>query len=168
MKNLSWRLTVTMWLAAFVCWGGITSSRAADEAAAGSPERMERLEQRINELTQRQAQMRRPEGGPDRAQPAPMQNRERMANGAPLQNMPGPGNPGVPGAAAAKIWKDIAGMLHLCFLIGIIFNVLTAMWIFSDIRKRGEGSGVFVALALLAGAPAAVIYCLARIGDRKI
>jgi xanthosine utilization system XapX-like protein len=35
-----------------------------------------------------------------------------------------------------------------------------------DIRKRGEGSVIFVVLALVAGVPAAIIYTLVRIGDR--
>jgi len=42
-----------------------------------------------------------------------------------------------------------------------------AIWIFTDIRKRGEGHGIFVALALLAGIPTAIIYALVRIGDKK-
>jgi hypothetical protein len=52
-------------------------------------------------------------------------------------------------------------------LVGIVFNILLAVWIFTDIRKRGEGSGIFIVLALLAGIPAAIIYTLTRIGDRK-
>ena len=42
---------------------------------------------------------------------------------------------------------------------------MLASWVFTDIRKRGEGSGVFIALALLAGIPAAIIYSLVRLGD---
>ena len=45
--------------------------------------------------------------------------------------------------------------------------ILLAIWICTDIRKRGEGSGIFIALALLAGVPAAIIYTLVRIGDKK-
>ena len=52
-------------------------------------------------------------------------------------------------------------------LVGFIFNILVAVWIFTDIRKRGEGSGLFIALALLAGIPAAIIYAIVRIGDKK-
>jgi len=48
----------------------------------------------------------------------------------------------------------------------ILCNLLLAVWIFMDIRKRGEGSGIFVVLALVAGIPAAIIYSLVRIGDR--
>jgi len=48
-----------------------------------------------------------------------------------------------------------------------ICHVLLASWIYTDIRKRGEGHGIFIILALLAGFPAAVVYALVRIGDRK-
>jgi hypothetical protein len=48
----------------------------------------------------------------------------------------------------------------------IVCNILLAIWIFTDSRKRGEGSGIFIALALLAGVPAAIIYSLVRIGDK--
>jgi hypothetical protein len=44
---------------------------------------------------------------------------------------------------------------------------LAAIWIYTDIRKRGEGPGIFIALALIAGVPAALIYAVVRIGDKK-
>ena len=58
------------------------------------------------------------------------------------------------------------GVLRLVSLVWIVCNILVATWIFTDIRKRGEGAGIFIALALVAGIPAAIIYCLVRIGDR--
>ena len=42
-----------------------------------------------------------------------------------------------------------------------------AIWIYTDIRKRGEGSAIFIAMALVAGIPAALIYALTRLGDKK-
>jgi preprotein translocase subunit SecY len=44
--------------------------------------------------------------------------------------------------------------------------VLLVVWIDTAIRKRGEGSGIFIALALVAGVPAAIIYSLVRIADK--
>jgi hypothetical protein len=41
-----------------------------------------------------------------------------------------------------------------------------AIWIFTDIRKRGEGPAIFIAVALIAGIPSAIIYSLVRIGDK--
>jgi hypothetical protein len=79
-----------------------------------------------------------------------------------------PSAPGVPRLAAdARPGKKIADMLGLILLVAFVFNVLVAIWIYNDIRKRGEGPGIFIALALLAGVPAAIIYALVRIGDRK-
>ncbi len=63
--------------------------------------------------------------------------------------------------------KTIGDVVGLGVLIWILCNILLAIWIFTDIRKRGEGPAIFVALALVAGIPAAVIYSLVRIGDRK-
>jgi hypothetical protein len=49
----------------------------------------------------------------------------------------------------------------------LVVHVLLAVWVFGDIRKRGEGSGIFIVLALLIGIPGTALYLLARIGDRK-
>ncbi len=46
-------------------------------------------------------------------------------------------------------------------------HILLAVWIFLDIRKRGEGHGIFIALALLAGFCAAILYALVRLADTK-
>jgi hypothetical protein len=46
-------------------------------------------------------------------------------------------------------------------------HILLAVWIFLDIRKRGEGHGIFIALALLAGFCGAILYALVRLGDTK-
>ena len=81
------------------------------------------------------------------------------------------GAPGVPGAPqnvpAAKAAKGLHDLFGLLFVIGVICNILLAIWIFTDIRKRGEGSGIFIAMALVAGIPAALIYALTRLGDKK-
>ena len=46
-------------------------------------------------------------------------------------------------------------------------HILLAVWIFLDIRKRGEGHGIFIALALLAGFCGAILYALVRLADTK-
>jgi len=50
----------------------------------------------------------------------------------------------------------------------LTIHVLLAIWVFMDIRKRGEGHGIFIALALLGGIPATILYALVRIGDKKV
>jgi hypothetical protein len=49
----------------------------------------------------------------------------------------------------------------------LLVHILLAVWVYTDIRKRGEGNGIFIVLVLLAGIPAAILYALVRIGDRK-
>src|SRR6266404_640221 len=52
-------------------------------------------------------------------------------------------------------------------LVLVACHILLAMWVFLDIRKRGEGSGIFIALALLAGFCGAILYALVRLADTK-
>ena len=75
--------------------------------------------------------------------------------------------PGAPPDFHERGGKQLGGLIALFLLVAFVFNILVTIWIYSDIRKRGEGSGIFIALALLAGIPAAVIYALVRIGDKK-
>lgn len=134
---------------------------AAAQERNGQAERFERLERRVNEMAERQeqfmqrfaAQMERqgPAGQPGNLHPRP----------------PGPPATMSPGGPAPKAAKGLQDLIRLLCLIGFICNILLAVWIFTDIRKRGEGSGIFIALALVAGIPAALIYSLTRIGDKK-
>jgi hypothetical protein len=63
--------------------------------------------------------------------------------------------------------RCVLGVLKFVLLVWLVCNILLASWIFADIRKLGQGHGIFVALALLAGFPAAILYAIVRIGDRK-
>lgn len=164
MKSVITRLTLA---AVFVSLAvlGLTTPTPAQESRNVAADRLERLERRVNEMAERQEQllhrmgdrMERP--GP-MAQPAGENLRQPMPQpGAPFR---GPHNP-----PAAKLAKGLQDTLGLLFLIGIICNILLAIWIYTDIRKRGEGSGIFIAMALVAGIPAALIYALTRIGDKK-
>ena len=160
MRNLSWRLSLMMAFAWLGLFCGTRAVLAAEEERRGLGDRLESMERRIEELTQRQEQLMHrlgagPEGQRPMAQPRPERFRRPMSLGEP----PGPG--------AAKVIQDVGGLVKLAFLIGIIFNILLAIWIYTDIRKRGEGSGIFVALALLGGIPTAIIYALVRLGDKK-
>lgn len=103
----------------------------------------------------------------------PMAGPGRESMGRPLAG-PGPDGMtppmlggGPPARADGKVLHKIGEILRLVFVVGLICNILLAVWIFGDIRKRGEGSGIFVVLALFAGIPAAIIYSLVRLGDRK-
>jgi hypothetical protein len=183
MKRAMWQLGITAALAALTLLPGASSVRAAEDRRGEPMDRIERLERRLNEMAQRQEQFMRQMGTQQERQAreaAPLREkmRERMAQSRPegLGAAPMPPGAPAPGLAtipaqphpvAAKACKDIAGLIGLCLMVAFIFNILIAIWIFTDIRKRGEGSGIFIALALLAGIPAAIIYTLVRIGDRK-
>ena len=60
-----------------------------------------------------------------------------------------------------------ARMLRCLFSILAVIHVMLAVWVYTDIRKRGEGHGIFIVLALLGGIPATILYALVRIGDKK-
>jgi len=176
MKSLMCSLTLVVGLVGLAFFA-LTASTLAQEDRNPPTDRLERLERRVNEMADRQEQLLRrlgaqmvPQGpmtrpGGDNFRP-PMAQRGNENFHPPIQppDGPGAGPQTPPGAKAAKGLSDLLGLL---FLIGIICNILLAIWIFTDIRKRGEGSGLFIALALVAGIPAALIYALTRIGDKK-
>lgn len=64
--------------------------------------------------------------------------------------------------------SGIRCVIRTVVAVMVVVHVLLAVWVFGDIRKRGEGSGIFIVLTLLIGVPGAALYMLARIGDRKI
>jgi hypothetical protein len=148
----------------FMVLGATLPARAADEDRGSIGDRLERLERRVDELTQRQEQMMQHFGGmPERQRPGFLPGPARMRGPMPMP-LPGP-EPRSP--AREKAARDIGGLVALALLGCAVCNVLLAIWIFTDIRKRGEGPGIFIALALVAGIPTAIIYSLVRIGDRK-
>jgi len=177
MKSLMSRLSFVVGLVSLAVLGQ-TNSTFAQEDRNPLGERLERLERRVNDMAERQEQFlnrmgqQMPRRGPmalsggDNFRP-PMGPPGNENLHPPLQSPDGPvaGPHNLPGARAVKGLHDLLGLL---FLIGIISNILLAVWIFTDIRKRGEGSGIFIAMALVAGIPAALIYALTRIGDKKV
>jgi hypothetical protein len=176
MKNLSFKLCLTTGICCLAFLGGATAVFAAAEDPAGIDARLQRLEQRLDEIAQRQQQ---PQGmrGPFAAPGARGQMMGRggyAAQLAPQQPMAsaGAGNlaPAAPLAGLVANMDNrfhrLAGFVKWMLAGCVVCNILLAYWIFTDIRKRGEGPGIFVALAVLAGVPAAVIYSLVRIGDR--
>jgi hypothetical protein len=72
-----------------------------------------------------------------------------------------------PGADTKSEIRCVVGIFLAILVVWLVCNVLLASWIFTDIRKLGQGHGIFIALALLAGFPAAILYAVVRIGDKK-
>lgn len=194
MKSISWRLGLAACVAVALL-GWTTPILAAEPDSGGPADRLERLDQRMNEMAQRQEQQMReitqrleqlvqrlgaqqqgwaPMAGPGRQDSRPPMG---LPDGAGMaQPMPPAGAPALasvpppagPSAGLAQLHRDIARIVKALALVGLVLNILLAVWIYRDIRRRGEGSGIFVALALLAGVPAAIIYTLDRIGDKKM
>lgn len=52
-------------------------------------------------------------------------------------------------------------ILIVCFII----NILMAIWVYTDIRQRNSGSGIWIVIALLAGLFGVLAYALVRLGD---
>jgi len=165
MKGLIWRLCLVASFAGLVLSFRTTSAFAAEERD-GELARLERLERRVNEIAERQEQFMHQLG-------AQMERQARMGQPG-NENLRPPWKPGPPGMPVPPpnvrlpdASKGLPHFVRLLFLIAIICNILLAIWIFTDIRKRGEGSGIFIAVALVAGIPAALIYALTRLGDKK-
>jgi len=173
MKSLSSKLCLMAGISCLALFGNAAPARASEDPPAAPDERLERLEQRINALADRQElAMRRIEAAVaarEQIGPQPGAPPERQA----LAPAPGPETVrpavtplGANHPLAMRVLEKIRGLVGLMVLGCILCNLLLAVWIFMDIRKRGEGSGIFVVLALVAGVPAAIIYSLVRIGDR--
>jgi hypothetical protein len=156
-------------LAALVLFCLATPAFAQDSTRLDST-RLEKLENRVNQLAQQQEQMMRqlnlavPQ--PDKLMPACHpgfcpQSKPTMAPLPPSACS----QPGCP--YAGKHFRCCRALIALILLGAAFINIMLAIWIYTDIRKRNEGSGIFIVLALLAGIPAAIIYALVRIGDRK-
>jgi hypothetical protein len=84
--------------------------------------------------------------------------------------------PGKPAPVVRVLWPGIdtkseircvLAIFRAILVVWMVCNVLLASWIYTDIRKLGQGHGIFIALALLAGFPAAILYAVVRIGDKK-
>lgn len=173
MKATLWNVCSLTLLAGMIWLGRPATVRAADNDTT-TADRLDRLEQRINQIAERQEQLMRRSGAPRQGGPSQLRQpaarnlhpdfrprlRPQWAPAAvPPVAQPHPG--------VARMAKSIHDLLGLFFLIAVICHILLAIWIYTDIRKRGEGSGIFIALALVAGIPAALIYALTRIGERK-
>jgi hypothetical protein len=65
-----------------------------------------------------------------------------------------------------KSWKhkDKDNAAPLLIIIAIV-HILTAVWVFQDIRKRGVGSGIWIVLALLTGLLGTLVYAIVRLGN---
>ncbi|MHC4601280.1 MAG: hypothetical protein ACYS47_19975 [Planctomycetota bacterium] len=59
------------------------------------------------------------------------------------------------------------GIIALFFIICFVVNILAAVWVYLDIRKRNAGSGIWIVVTLLSGLFGALIYGIIRLGDTR-
>lgn len=46
-----------------------------------------------------------------------------------------------------------------------IVHILLAVWVFQDIRKKSDSSGIWIVIALLTGLLGVLVYAVVRLGD---
>ena len=133
---------------------------AQEGKESGIGERLGRMEQQIHQLTERIERAAPPLGQQPMVSP-------QMARQMPMPQMQQPPQLMPPMPQCPMNSKGgCPGFLKVLLPLFAVINILLAVWVFTDIRKRGEGHGIFIVLALIAGLPGAILYALVRLGDR--
>ncbi len=57
--------------------------------------------------------------------------------------------------------------LHPLLLLVIVVHILSAVWVYQDIRRRGRGSGIWIVIAVLTGLLGTLVYAVVRLGDSE-
>ncbi len=56
---------------------------------------------------------------------------------------------------------------HPLLLLVLVVNILVAIWVYQDIRRRGRGSGIWIVIALLTGLLGTLVYAIVRLADSE-
>lgn len=56
---------------------------------------------------------------------------------------------------------------HPLLLVVLVVNILTAIWVYQDIRQRNHGSGIWIVIALLTGLLGTLVYAVVRLGNSE-
>ena len=59
------------------------------------------------------------------------------------------------------------GALGLLFLLCAVVHILTAVWVYMDIRQLNRGSGIWIVIALLTGLLGTLVYAVVRLGNGR-
>ena len=59
------------------------------------------------------------------------------------------------------------GGLAVILLLCLLVNILAAVWVYQDIRKRNHGSGIWIVVAFLTGLLGVLVYAIVRLGDSR-
>ena len=57
--------------------------------------------------------------------------------------------------------------LHPLLLLLLVVNILCAVWVYQDIRRRAGGSGIWIVIALLTGLLGTLVYAVVRLGESQ-
>jgi len=56
---------------------------------------------------------------------------------------------------------------HPLLLLVLVVHILTAVWVYQDIRQRNHGSGIWIVIALLTGLLGTLVYAIVRLGNSE-
>jgi len=62
---------------------------------------------------------------------------------------------------------DCEGALGFLFLLCAVVHILTAVWVYMDIRQLNRGSGIWIVIALLTGLLGTLVYAVVRLGNGR-
>ena len=63
--------------------------------------------------------------------------------------------------------EDAKGALGFLFLLCAVVHILTAVWVYMDIRQLNRGSGIWIVIALLTGLFGTLVYAVVRLGNGR-
>lgn len=66
-----------------------------------------------------------------------------------------------------RMRKTHKGGPHPLLALILIIHILTAVWVYQDIKQRDRGSGIWIVIALLTGLLGTLVYAVVRLGDEK-
>ncbi|MFC1497985.1 PLD nuclease N-terminal domain-containing protein [Verrucomicrobiota bacterium] len=66
-----------------------------------------------------------------------------------------------------KQGRDCHGKKCTFLILCAIVNVMLAIWVYQDIRRKNAGSGIWIVLTLLMGFFGALLYAMVRLGDKQ-
>jgi len=66
-----------------------------------------------------------------------------------------------------QLRKAHKGGPHALLLVVLVVHILTAIWVYQDIKQRNQGSGIWIVIALLTGLLGTLVYAVVRLGNSE-
>ena len=164
MRGVCVRLCAVMTVTGLIFLGNLAVAGADENQDQQLATRLERLEQQVHQLAERKVQVDdRGASMPEHRDGPFIQDDMRE----PHRGTPPDARWQYPDPRSRGAIRCLVGIVRVAVLVVVIINIGLAIWVFRDIRKRGEGSGFFIVLALIAGVPGTIVYVLNKISERK-